>query len=131
MNNQDEIINLKAELKKELIDYFDGLKFEIDIEAIEQNNQAEFNSLLINKNVNLTKLYSQLTQSEIIQMQMELVDLIDKTCDTCMNDLNRYFSVNNIDRSLKLEDKDQIKSNALKNYCIYFKYEELMNNKKL
>ncbi len=124
--NNEEMIKLKADIKKELLDYFETLKSEIDIEAYQQNHPI-FKTNEQNQQ-NLTKFYSKLSQPDIIQMQMELVDLIDKTCDTCMNDLNGFFTKNNMDnKSFKL-DKEQIKLSSIKNYCIYFKYEE-MNDK--
>ena len=101
-------LKLKNEIKKELIDYYDSIKYELDIKVqqiLEQQNFIEKNS--------------------IAEQNIYLVNQIDRVLDSNLKDINEYFDNINQDSELfssneknESEMKKDIKKHALKSYLI-------------
>lgn len=105
MNISDEIekiLNLKAEIKLDLINYYDTIKFDIDIKAQE---------LLLNESV------EENVRNDILKLNMDLIDRVEDIFAENLKVINKYFDQeNNLKSSL---DKEKIKMDALPSYCYY------------
>ena len=132
MNKNNDLIlflKLKTDIKQELIDYYNGLKFDVDIKV---------QTLMKQMNENM--------RHKLIQENLFLIDQIDRVCDSNLNDINEFFSskiilimtssnqykeidrpaikkrkLNNDDESKMKED---IKSMALKRYLIRIQHDK-------
>lgn len=107
-------LKLKNEIKKELIDYYDSIKYELDIKVqqiLEQQNFIEKNS--------------------IAEQNIYLVNQIDRVLDSNLKDINEYFDNINQDSELfssneknESEMKKDIKKHALKSYLIRVEHQK-------
>jgi hypothetical protein len=106
---------LKIEIKKELISYYDTIKSEIDIKTIELvESFAKSNNSTHENNG---------SEYEIIKCNKILIQLIEKTFNLNIEQINRHL--NDSDNNNIFDNKEKIKRNALKNYAIYIKSNEL------
>ena len=113
--------NLLSILKHELIDYYESLKFDIDIKVQLILNQTSSSST---PDDSQTKL--------IIEQNQYLIEQIDRVCDSNLIDINSYFHHQN-EHQAKLIDapnqneskiKENIKREALKSYLIRIDHED-------
>ncbi len=111
--NQDIILKLKDEIKKELIIYYDTLKSKVDIKA---------QSIVLNGSFNQDYI------KQIFEENVYLVNQMDRICDSNLSDIEQYFqnikieiekisSCVNEDELFKM--KEEIKNMALKSYLIW------------
>jgi hypothetical protein len=109
-------IKFQNEIKKELIEYYDSLKFAIDIKVQEKlkhekplDEQDQSNRLLL------------------LEENVYLVEQIDRVLDSNLNDVNNFFDQCKEDELVELNTKfenanDEIKRRALKSYIVCIKY---------
>ena len=105
----------KCEIKKELINYYDIIKSEIDIKS--QLLLIEYSMGIYSSIINKDKLMS---------INMKLIEIANDLFGKNMNQINDFFysCLNNSENS-KIKNKDDIKSKALKNYCVFVRNENL------
>jgi hypothetical protein len=114
MNDKD-LMNIKSDIKVELIDYFDEIKTEIDINGQEKLlycDKDEEYCRDINKNY-LLSLYNFLIQ--------RVDSIIDSTCA----DINEYFLNEENFQDIYESNKEEIKANGIKKFC-YFLSNDLL-----
>ena len=105
----NSFVNIKIELKKEIIDYFDKIKSDIDIRTLELTDPTS-------KNI------SEEENSIVYKTAKQLIDLIDYNCSSCLNDINSYF-VNAV--SDESQDINEIKKSAINSYSIYLRFQDI------
>ncbi len=103
---------LKTKLKKELIDYYDQIKYDIDIRA---------QILMINSETNQVQLHDK--HSSILRINLEMIECVENIANSNMNLLKHYFSEYKQTNS----DIDDLKFKILENHCFYIKEFELNN----
>ena len=105
---------LKDEIKRDLIEYFDSIRSQVDVRAQILLYEFETNKLESTSNFN---------QKIIKYINKCMIDKIYQKLDESIDNINDYFikHVNILDT-----DKDQIKLKALKNDCVYFRYDEIV-----
>jgi hypothetical protein len=86
---------IKSALKQELIQYYEKIKSNVDIKS----QRILLNEEITNERTMILEIYKSFIQS------------IDEICDKNMCDINGYNEI--------INDKDSIKKNILKSYCIY------------
>jgi hypothetical protein len=109
---------LREEIEKDLIDYFDSIRLQVDVRA-----QILFYELETGKVESSFKFNKRI----ITDVRKRMIEKINEKLNESINDLNDFFSK-------KLESnmsKDQIKLKALRNDCVYFRNEELIKNQKI
>lgn len=100
-----------CEIKKELISYYDIIKSEIDIRA---------QLLLIEYPM---EIYSKIIDKDkFMGINVKLIDIANDLFGKNMNQINDFFC--SCDMS-SIKNKDDMKSKALKNYCVFIKNENL------
>ncbi len=128
--NEQLKLKYKDELKKELINYYDSLQFDVDIKSQE----------LINANDTINSTETEQENREIIDENIYLIEQIERVLKSNLNDINHYFDskYNNdldLDTLINVDYHDEsttictvkqvkefIKKNALKSYLICIKY---------
>jgi hypothetical protein len=116
MNSQ----NLLSILKHELIDYYESLKFEIDIKVQLILNQTPSSSSSSTPDDSQTKLM-------IIEENQYLIQQIDRVCDSNLIDINSYIQNEHHQTKLFVDapnQKENIKREALKSYLIRIDHED-------
>jgi hypothetical protein len=111
----------KCEIKKELIGYYDTIKSEIDIRA---------QLLLIEYPI---RIYTSIIEKDkCMSINLKLIDMVNDLYGKNMNQINDFFynCINNTD-ILKIKNRDDIKSKALKNYCVFINNENLREEFKI
>ena len=103
-----ELRKLKDEIKRDLIEYFDSIRSQVDVRAQILLYEFETNKLESTSNFN---------QKIIKYINKCMIDKIYQKLDESIDNINDYFikHVNILDT-----DKDQIKLKALKNDCVYY-----------
>jgi hypothetical protein len=109
--SENDPAKLKSKIKSELIDYFDRVKFEIDISA--QENLA-----LIQKE-ELGEKYEQ----DIISLNKKLIDKVDLIYNSNCIQIDDYFLKNNLAHILN--DKEEIKQISLDDFCMFISNNDL------
>lgn len=128
MANYDGI---KGELKSELIEYYDLVKTEIDIQA--QKQLLELDNLLMNddtqkiNHIDMNDIENK--RKEILKINIEFIKYVDELFDKNMNEINCYFT-ENCPSNMDILNKEEIKSNVLKNYCVFVCNDYLKNDLK-
>ena len=79
--NEQLKLKYKDELKKELINYYDSLQFDVDIKSQE----------LINANDTINSTETQQENREIIDENIYLIEQIERVLKSNLNDINHYF----------------------------------------
>jgi hypothetical protein len=103
---------LKTKLKKELIDYYDQIKYDIDIRA---------QILMINSEKNQVQLHDK--HSSILRINLEMIECVENIANSNMDLLKHYFS----EYKQTNLDIDDLKFQILENHCFYIKEFELNN----
>ncbi len=92
---------LKYEIKNELIEYYDTIKFEIDIKSQRL--------LLINKQ----------NDSDVLDLYLRLIERVEYITNQNINEINDYFEKNTNYINETCPNKEDIKSNAFSKYCTF------------
>ena len=123
------LIEVKEKIKRDLINYYDSLKSDIDIDI----QETLIKESTLNENL----------KNELIEINKKLIDKVDLNLNQSMDEINKYFSsllqltslfsnindLNNffddshgilLNNSNKI-DLTSIKMTALNKYCIYIK----------
>ena len=116
------LIEVKEKIKKDLINYYDIVKFQIDIDIQET----------------LIKQVSDITDNlkyELVEINKKLIDKVDSNCNHSMNEINNYFdSLNQLNtlfsnmddlNSFLLDDEEMIPENQ--NQSVNFAKNNLLN----
>ncbi len=103
----DKVKEIEEKLKKELIDYYDSLKFDIDIKA-QRHELLNLGSLKQDKQTNL------------IEENVYLVEQIDRVLDSNLNDLNNFFK-NWKDYSLEIKQDNKRFKSVLFHPCFFYR----------
>ena len=111
-----KIINLKEDIKKQLIEYYERIKSEIDIKGFELLESLSKRNAKDRDN----------TSFSIIKLNEYLVNQIDSHLDKNLNEINEYFNSDLI-KNLNTSNQEDVKRNVLKSYLIYFDFNESMN----
>ena len=112
-----KINNLKEDIKKQLIEYYERIKSEIDIKGFE---------LLESLSKRRNAKDRDNTSFIIIKLNEYLVNQIDSHLDKNLNEINEYFNSDLI-KNLNTSNQEDVKRNVLKSYLIYFDFNESMN----
>ena len=115
--NCKNLIELKEKIKRDLINHYDLVKSQIDIDIQE-------NFIKPDSNLADNLIY------ELVELNKELIDKVDSNSDQSMNEINNYFnSLNNLYSNIedlnsfkllnKSIDESSIKMTALNKYCLY------------
>ena len=111
-----KINNLKEDIKKQLIEYYERIKSEIDIKGFELLESLSKRNAKDRDN----------TSFSIIKLNEYLVNQIDSHLDKNLNEINEYFNSDLI-KNLNTSNQEDVKRNVLKSYLIYFDFNESMN----
>ena len=111
-----KINNLKEDIKKQLIEYYERIKSEIDIKGFELLESLSKRNAKDRDN----------TSFIIIKLNEYLVNQIDSHLDKNLNEINEYFNSDLI-KNLNTSNQEDVKRNVLKSYLIYFDFNESMN----
>lgn len=103
----------KANLKKDLIEYYDQIKFAIDMKV--QN-------LLVNIENSQTGIPDE--KDYILKINFEMINIIEKIESFNMDQINLHFSNQYHDN---LNNQEDLKFRILRNHCFYIKESELCN----
>lgn len=103
----------EIEIKKELISYYDTIKSEIDIKALEILKY-------LRKVNNTNNQEDSEIEEKIIKKNEKLIKQVEKVFDLNLEQVNRYFKEFDV-----LYHNEKIKRIALKDYIIYVKPDEL------
>jgi hypothetical protein len=108
--NQSDLFKLKSDIKLDLINYYDSIKFEIDIIAQKQLIVFEKNSPNLKHE-----------RENLIVLNKYLIEKIEFLFDSNCYQINEYFSKINddYDDENQFFFKENVKINALKNYCAF------------
>ena len=98
--------SLKAQLKLYLIDYFDGVQFEIDIQAQKKLEKLEDGSEM---------------REDVLNMNLILVDKIKEIHDKNSKAVDDYF---NSREQLETNNLEELKAVILNGFCVFFKKED-------
>jgi Leucine-rich repeat (LRR) protein len=111
----NDLNKIKSDIKSDLINYFDGLKFDIDIKAQE---------ILCNESL------ADYFKEHILKLNMDLMDKIDEIFNNNMNLVNNYFESHKPSASENQEslDKEKMKMKIINSYC-YFINNDLLKKK--
>jgi hypothetical protein len=111
-NFAKDLNKTKGDLKQELIEYYENIKNQIDIKS--QGILLKIDKYLDQKKTDISQerineinVYRQM----ILKINKSFVQSIDETCDKNMCDVNNYNGI--------INDKDYIKKNILKSYCLH------------
>ena len=104
------MINIKAEIKKEIIEYYENIKYDIDLRGQE---------LLVLQKAN---------NDLIVENYLNLINKIDTICDLNLNEINSFFQTTNDENDILT--KNEILFQSLSTYGIYFKHDQLKENAK-
>lgn len=110
--------DFKTLIKKDLINHYDTTISEIDLQA---------QTLLIplqdpNSHSN-QPIDSSSKIEDIFKYYKKFINLVEKILDSNMNDIDNYA----LGEDMCENDKDAIKRDALKNYILYFKNDDLIH----
>ena len=111
-----KINNLKEDIKKQLIEYYERIKSEIDIKGFELLESLSKRNAKDRDN----------TSFIIIKLNEYLVNQIDSHLDKNLNEINEYFNSDLI-KNLNTSNQEDVRRNVLKSYLIYFDFNESMN----
>ena len=103
----------EIEIKKELISYYDTIKSEIDIKALEILKY-------LRKVNNTNNQEDSEIEEKIIKKNEKLIKQVEKVFDLNLEQVNRHFKEFDV-----LYHNEKIKRIALKDYIIYVKPDEL------
>lgn len=84
--NEQLKLKLKSDLKTELMNYYDKLKFNVDIKSQEDLKDDKINEE---------------DKTKLIEENIHLVEQIDRVCDSNLSDINDYFE-NKFDNEIDL-----------------------------
>jgi hypothetical protein len=107
VNRDQSGSTMKGEIKRDLIDYFDSVKFEIDIQSQ-------------TKLINLTDPSPE--RDFLLKLNLELVNKVDELCTRNLLAVDNYYS--SLDRKIYSTEHD-LKAGELNGYCIFFNSETL------
>lgn len=104
-----------SETKRDLIEYYDLIKSQIDV-----TSQTLFINIATDHSDidNDQEDENELTKTQLLEMNLEYVRVIDEICDQNMLDLSR-------DNIKNYENKETLKRDVLTKYCIYIINDEL------
>ena len=97
---------LKGQLKRYLIDYFDGVQFEIDIQAQKLLEKLEDGSK---------------KREDVLKMNLELVDKVKEIYEKNSKAVDDYF--NSIDQ-VETYDSEELKDIILNGFCVFYSKED-------
>ena len=120
--DQNEISQLKRDTKLDLINYYDTIKSEIDINAQETLLIFEKSRSLLEicgENENLEK--------EIIELNKEQIDHVENIFNKNCREIDDFSLICN---SVLLANREDVKTSALKNYCTFISNKSLKKNLK-
>lgn len=101
-----DMMKLKSDIKLDLINYYDSIKFEIDIIAQKQLSTNEKSSSNLKNE-----------QENLIELNKYLIERVDCLFDSNCIQIDEYFS--KITNRNENDAKENVKINALKNYCSF------------
>ena len=110
-----DLISLKSEIKKGLIDDFDTIKSELDIIGQQLLHK-------LNLEIEPEK------HSNVLAVYKEMMSMIDLIFNSTMNDVSSYFSIlekNEQGTNSTMQSKEQILKSSLKDHLLYFKPDSL------
>ncbi len=108
---------MKSEIKRDLIDYYDMIKSEIDISAqrlllhIDQPNRP----VQLNENEEQMEMLRK-RRDEIVATNLEFVKWVDKTMDQSLSQVNEFFAKYKAGETI---GKEQAKAESLKSFCVF------------
>ena len=97
---------LKGQLKRYLIDYFDGVQFEIDIQAQKLLEKLEDGSK---------------KREDVLKMNLELVDKVKEIYEKNSKAVDDYF---NSRAQLKTNDLEELKAIIFNGFCVFYSKED-------
>ena len=122
----DQFLNLKSEIKIDLIHYFNEVKSEIDIIAQETLNTIDLNK---EKNgTNDSEISS--TKEKLLRINTNLVDLVEKIYNEDTIIIEKYFSNNIQNIDSVSTNKEKINASELIGYCLFVNKTNLKNELK-
>ncbi len=112
---------LKGELKSDIINHLDEIKFE----NIEIKGQQQIKELKERSNESIDQIETKIIK--ISEKITELVFKIDEICTLALKDIDEYFNKLDSDSNdfLINKTKNEIKKDAIKHYLIYLNGKEL------
>ena len=102
--------NIKAEIKQEIIEHYDNIKYDFDLCGQELLQLQKAN------------------HDQIVENYLKLIDKIDKICDMNLKEINSFFQT--IKDENVILTKNEILFQSLTTYGIYFKHDQLNENAK-
>ena len=149
MNSSSFIENLRSEINKEITNYYQNLKYEINIEAqiklieyeLENDDENDSgdddflddyiaNGLLLVQNLSPERL---IEKNELFRINKYLIDQVTSIMDMNLTQINEYFdaNINSIDDNLlNCLNKETIKSKALTKSCTFIGNSNLIQDLK-
>jgi hypothetical protein len=112
MNIENKVCELKAQIKLDLIEYYDGIKSEIDISSQEKLLDLEkdiYNDKKCEKREKVNKYNSQ------------FIETVENNFNLNCKEIDDYFKN---EMEYFIEDKEEIKRKALKNYVAFINLNE-------
>ncbi len=124
----DNLIKIKAEMKKEVLNYYDEIKSEIDISGQLLLTRLDKSKKTSPINAPVDGLVNEETygieKADVLVIYDSMIKKVDQVCESNLTELNIYFkniSENNISHLSRID----IKEKFLKYKLIYFKPSEL------
>jgi hypothetical protein len=124
----DNLIKIKAEMKREVLNYYDEIKSEIDISGqllltrLDKSKKTSPINALVDGLVN-EETYG-IEKADVLVIYDSMIKKVEQVCESNLTELNLYFkniSENNISHLSRID----IKEKFLKYKLIYFKPSEL------
>lgn len=109
----DDVSKLKIEIKNELINYYDDLKFEIDIRV--QEILISIDRKLAENSAKTEQNKLENVRKDLLKANITFINTIDETCNKNLIDIEKYFHQS---KSTSI-NKEEIKSIALNDYCVF------------
>jgi hypothetical protein len=105
--NDKELMVIKSDIKAELIYYFDEIKTEIDINAQTKFSHTDDDYFEETNKIQFFSIYNFLIQK------------VDSIFDSSCNDINSYFLDRENFQNIYESNKEDIKTQGIKNFCFY------------
>jgi hypothetical protein len=107
---------IKSKLKKEIIDYYDMVKSEIDIRSQE---------ILFNQSIDDAK------KKDTFDVYTKMIAECEQLFEKNIVEINDYFEKVDLLEELVVDDADEIKTNILSGYCSFVRNDLLKDDLKL
>lgn len=121
----DFLLTVKNDLKKDVINYYDEIKSEIDISgqlvliklekskmASPINDDSEHNDDLVINDID---------RQEVVEIYEKMILKVDQTCNSNLIEIDSYFNKEISSLNLSCLSKDEIRRKCLRNNLIYFR----------